>query len=235
MDGYARDMAAAAIDVHRPGQVAYRHAWAWQQARADDVRAGAACEALAVLEHPPVYTCGRRSDPANLLASPERLAEQGIEVVDVERGGDVTYHGPGQLVAYPILDLRRRGIYPIGFVRGLEQALVATLETLGVPAAPRPNLPGVWVGNDKIAALGVHVRGGVSMHGISLNLAPDLTAFDAIVPCGIQDAGITSVERYCGVAPNREAAKEAFITAFAQTFQVEMRDVASDKALVNGH
>lgn len=228
-------MMSTPVDVHRLGRVAYRDAWAWQQTRAADVRAGTATEALAVLEHPPVYTCGRRSDPANLLASPERLAAQGIEVVDVERGGDVTYHGPGQLVAYPILDLRGRGIYPISFVRGLEQTLVTTLAALGVPAAPRKSLPGVWVGNDKIAALGVHVRGGVSMHGISLNLAPDLAAFEAIVPCGIHDAGITSVERYRGAAPNDEAAKEAFISAFAQTFNVMLRDVASDKALVNGH
>ena len=228
-------MTTASVDVHRPGRVAYRDAWAWQQARADDVRAGTAAEALAILEHPPVYTCGRRSDPANLLASPERLATQGIEVVDVERGGDITYHGPGQLVAYPILDLRGRGIYPISFVRGLEQTLVTTLATLGVPAAPRKKMPGVWVGNDKIAALGVHVRGGVSMHGISLNLAPDLAAFEAIVPCGLHDAGITSVERYCGAAPDDEAAKEAFIDAFARTFDVVLRDAHSEMALANGH
>ena len=228
-------MASTTIDLHRAGRVAYRDAWAWQQARADDVRAGTAAEALVLLEHPPVYTCGRRSDPANLLVSPERLAAQGIEVVYVERGGDATYHGPGQLVAYPILDLRCRDIYPISFVRGLEQTLVTTLAALGVPAAPRKKLPGVWVGNDKIAALGIHVRGGVSMHGIALNLAPDLTAFEAIVPCGIHDAGITSVERYCGAAPDHEAAKEAFISAFAQTFDVEIRDVSSDKALANGH
>ncbi len=228
-------MLSGFIDVHRAGRVAYRDAWAWQQARAADVRAGTAAEALAVLEHPPVYTCGRRSDPANLLASPERLAEQGIEVVDVERGGDVTYHGPGQLVAYPILDLRRRGIYPIKFVRGLEQTLVTTLAALGVPAEPRKSLPGVWVGNDKIAALGVHVRGGVSMHGIALNLAPDLTAFEAIVPCGLHGAGITSVERYCGAAPDHEAAKETFIKAFAQTFDVALRDADTEIALANGN
>ena len=228
-------MESAPIDVHRAGRVAYRDAWAWQQARAADVRAGKAAEALVVLEHPPVYTCGRRSDPAHLLASPERLAADGIEVVDVDRGGDVTYHGPGQLVAYPILNLRRRGIYPISFVRGLEQTLVTALAALGVSAEARKSLPGVWVGNDKIAALGVHVRGGVSMHGIALNLAPDLTAFEAIVPCGLHDAGITSVERYCGAAPDQEVAKEAFIKAFAQTFDVVLRDADGEMALANGN
>ena len=177
----------------------------------------------------------RRSDPAHLLASPERLAADGIEVVDVDRGGDVTYHGPGQLVAYPILNLRRRGIYPISFVRGLEQTLVTALAALGVSAEARKSLPGVWVGNDKIAALGVHVRGGVSMHGIALNLAPDLTAFEAIVPCGLHDAGITSVERYCGAAPDQEVAKEAFIKAFAQTFDVVLRDADGEMALANGN
>ncbi len=228
-------MAQPPIVVHLPGRVPYRQAWAWQRAHAADVRAGRAGEALAILEHPPVYTRGRRSDPAHLLAAPERLAAQGIEVVDVDRGGDVTYHGPGQLVAYPILNLRRRGTYPISFVRALERTIVATLDELGVPGQPQPGKPGVWVGDDKIASLGVHVSGGVSTHGIAINVDPDLAAFDAIVACGLHDAGVTSVARYCGAAPDPDVAREAFLRAFANTFEVDMVNAEREIAMAHGH
>ncbi len=227
-------MAAAPIVVHRPGRVPYREAWAWQQAYADEVRAARAPEALAVLEHPAVYTCGRRSDPANLLAPLEELASQGIEVVDVDRGGDVTYHGPGQLVAYPILNLRSHEMYPISFVRTLERTIVATLDELGVPGEPHPGRPGVWVGDDKIASLGVHVSGGVSTHGISINVDPDLAAFNGIVACGLHDAGVTSVARCRGVAPDPDVAREVFVEAFAETFEVDLVEAEREMVMAHG-
>ena len=230
---YARKMAALPIAVYRLGVVSYREAWAWQQARAAEVRARRASEALVVVEHASVITCGRSSDPAHLLAAPEQLEAAGIEVVDVDRGGDVTYHGPGQLVAYPILNLRKRGMYPISFVRALERTIVATLAELGVPSELCAGRPGVWVGKDKIASLGVHLSGGVTTHGISINIDPDLTAFEAIVSCGLHDAGVTSVARYCGIAPGADVAKETFVSAFARTFEVDLVDAERELVMVH--
>lgn len=231
---YAPIMEAELPIVNRGGLVPYREAWAWQQAYANEVRAGEASEVVVILEHPPVYTCGRRTDPAHLLSTPEQLAVHGIEVVYVERGGDVTYHGPGQLVAYPILNLRTRNIYPISFVRRLEQTIVMALATLGVPSEPKPGKPGVWVGGDKIASLGVHVSGGVSTHGISINIDPDLEAFRAIVPCGLHDAGVTSVAHYCGLAPDLKVARDSLVDAFTHTFDASLMNAGYDMVVPFG-
>jgi lipoyl(octanoyl) transferase len=168
-------------------------------ARADD----AIPDQLLLLEHPAVLTLGRTSDPTHIRADPATLAERGIEVVRVERGGEVTYHGPGQLVAYPIIALARRGLMVRPLVRALEAALAATCAAHGVPAGPRDGQPGCWCDPDgsdprKIGALGLRVERGVSYHGIALNVTVDLDDFELIDPCGMPGVTSTSIARERG-------------------------------------
>jgi lipoyl(octanoyl) transferase len=203
------------------GRVPYRAAWDLQKrlaaARADE-RIG---DRLLLLEHPAVLTLGRQADEHHVLASPEELADRGIEVLRVERGGEVTYHGPGQLVAYPILGLSRRGLLVRPLVRALEAAMVATCAASGVLAARRDGHPGCWCEPDgvaprKIGALGLRVERGVSYHGIALNIAPDLADFDLIDPCGMPGVISTSIAREAG-RPD-EAASSAAVERAAWTF-----------------
>jgi len=185
------------------GRVPYRDALEAQRERREAVIAGTAPPVLWLLEHDPVVTEGRR--PAG--ASAEALARFGIDHVRTERGGLATYHGPGQLVGYLVCPLDRFGQTVKGTVSRLEDGLIAWLGGLGVQAARRPAWRGVWVGPDKIAALGLHFRQGVSMHGFALNCTVDLAPFGLIVPCGITDGGVTSLSRLLGdAAPSPEAA-----------------------------
>jgi lipoate-protein ligase B len=208
--------------VHRPGLVPYLEALAWQQQRAETVRAGEAIETLVVLQHPPVYTLGMRGGTQHLLVAPEHLESRGASVVPTDRGGDITFHGPGQLVAYPILDVRRRRLGPASYVRMLEATLIETLARFNIEAGRVVGRPGVWAAGAKVAALGVRVRGGVSTHGVALNVSTDLEWFDLIVPCGIADAGVTSMGRLLGAPPPHEAAEDAFIEAFNRVFEVRI-------------
>ncbi len=157
-------------------------------------------ETIWLLEHLPVITTGRRPVPD--LPSASALQEQGIALHQSERGGLATYHGPGQLIAYAIVDAGTRKIGVRGTICAMEAGVIALLSTLGICAHRRPGYPGVWVGKDKICAVGMHFRRGVSMHGIALNLDPDLRGFDLIVPCGIKDGSITSVAKLLGSAPS---------------------------------
>lgn len=180
-----------------------------QRARRDAIIAGEAAEVVWCVEHPPTVTVGRR--PAPGTPSPEALASLGIAFSRTERGGLATWHGPGQLVVYPLISLWDRRLKVKDYVYRLEQATIDWLGTLGVDGARRRcGFPGVWVASDKVAAVGIHIRRGVSLHGLAINLAPDLAGFGAIVPCGIHDGGVTSVERLCGVAPQVGAAAEEF-------------------------
>ena len=187
------------------GTMPYRDAWAHQERVHADVVAGGE-ERLLLVEHPPVITCGRRPNTGkNLLASPEQLQELGVEFVESDRGGDITFHGPGQLVAYPIVRLIDHGLSVGGYVRRLEQAVIAALGELGISAQKDDCAVGVWVDRGKgalakICALGVRVRRGVTMHGIALNVTTDLSYFDLIVPCGLACRPVTSVEQVLGAA-----------------------------------
>ena len=195
----------------------YEAAWRWQQATAAAVRGGDR-EALALLQHPPVYTFGRRVRPEHLLVPPDVLNARGAKVIETDRGGDVTFHGLGQLVAYPILDLRRRGLGPTEYVRRLEEVLLRTLSTFDVDAWRSPGRPGVWTGLGKIAAIGVRIEGGVSLHGFALNVDVDLAWFDAIVPCGLPDTNVTSMAEVLGASPGIEAVTKAAVQQFATVF-----------------
>lgn len=180
------------LAVHA-GMVPYATAWAWQRdlatRRADDELT----DILLTLEHPPVFTLGRSADASHVLWDAEERESRGVELHEVDRGGDVTYHGPGQLVAYPIM--RLAGIRNVvGYVRALEEICVRTVADFGVDAAPVEGYPGVWVGERKLVAIGARVSSrGVTSHGFALNVHTDLAAFSGIVPCGIPDRGVCSL------------------------------------------
>ena len=207
------------------GRTDYRDGLALQKRLAAERADGAIPDQLLLLEHPAVLTLGRSSDPAHVRADAETLARRGIEVVRVERGGEVTYHGPGQLVAYPIVRLADRGLMVRPLVRALEAALVSTCATLGVAADRRDGHPGCWCDPDgadprKIGALGLRVERGVSFHGIALNVSVDLADFGLIDACGMPGVVSTSIDRELGVGrpPSTDSVEEAariFAPAFA--------------------
>lgn len=185
--------------VLRLGRMDYATAWELQRRLAEDVRQGGT-ERLILLEHPPTYTLGARAREAHLLVSEATLRALGAQVFRVDRGGDVTYHGPGQLVGYPILDVRARGLGPVAYVRLLEETIIEALRSFGVTGTRVEGYPGVWVDGAKIAAIGVRIAGGVSMHGFALNVNTDLSFFERIVPCGLKDVSVTSLQAVLGRA-----------------------------------
>lgn len=223
------------------GTVAYTRAWEAQRRLAAARRAGIVGDCLLLLEHPPVYTMGRNGDPAHIHGGPDRLRALGAEYHEVDRGGSVTFHGPGQLVAYPIVDLA--AIFPIAghprlgdvirYLRALEAAVCATCRELEVSAAPRPPYTGAWVGRDKLAAIGVKLARQITLHGLALNVCTDLRWFDAVVPCGISDAGVTSLAQQgvAGMTPERLAPRLAAHLAAALGRRL---DAAVDLAALAG-
>jgi lipoate-protein ligase B len=153
-------------------------------------------DVILCLEHPRVFTLGRRGGRENLCVSDDFLAEKGVSVVPTDRGGNITYHGPGQLVVYPIIDLNRRRLKVVDFVSGLEQAMIRTASNWGIDAGTDPSNRGVWLGGDKLGSVGITVRRGVSFHGLALNVNTDMEPFAWINPCGLNQVKMTSFERY---------------------------------------
>jgi lipoyl(octanoyl) transferase len=199
----ARRARPDAFDVRWLGRIGYREAWALQKRLVDQRAANRIPDTILLLEHPPVLTLGRQADDSHVRATPAELAARGIELIRVERGGEVTYHGPGQLVAYPIVALGGRGILLRPLVRALEGAMIDTCRALGVVADRRQGHPGCWVdpAGDrprKIGALGLRIERGVSYHGIALNVTVDLADFELIDPCGMPDVESTSIARELG-------------------------------------
>jgi lipoate-protein ligase B len=213
----------------------YMAAWEWQRIRCAGVRAGGP-EAFALLQHPPVYTFGRLARHDHLLIDPGEVRHRGAEVVESDRGGDITFHGPGQLVGYPILDLRRHGLGPNAYVHSLEETLIRALAGFDLSSYRISGRPGVWAGGAKVAAVGVRVQGGVTTHGFALNVSTDLSWFDAIVPCGISDASVTSMEHLLAARPGMDAVEAAVVDAFAGVFDVELlKASAADADLEPSH
>ncbi len=200
------------------GRTAYREAWARQLERVERRRRDACADVLVLTEHDPVYTIGARPGAERHLVWTEALLRQrGIEVVRTNRGGDITYHGPGQLVGYPILSLaRRRDLH--GYLRDLEEVLIRTVAAFGVAAGRRPGMTGIWLETRKIAAIGVAVRGWVTYHGFALNVNPQLEHFAGIIPCGITDGTVTSLARECPTPPPMEAVKARLVLEFREVF-----------------
>jgi lipoyl(octanoyl) transferase len=208
------------VAVRELGRIEYGRALALQAEAAESCRSTGA-ETLFLLEHEPVYTLGRNADPREILFTPERRAELGISLYETDRGGRATYHGPGQLVGYPILDLSpdRRDVRR--YVRDLEETLIRTLAEFGIEGKRSPRkdrVTSVWVGNDKIAAIGVHLSRWVTTHGFALNVATNLEHFFGIIPCGITDGGVTSMERVLGRRVDVAEVARAFLGHFAGIF-----------------
>jgi lipoate-protein ligase B len=195
------------LTVVRAGTVGYGPALDWQNDLYRRRVAGEVGDVALLLEHPHVYTLGRRFSAEHLLASPEALAQRGIEVFECDRGGSITYHGPGQLVGYPVLALEDPDV--IAYLRLLEEVLIRAVEGFGVAAQRREGLTGVWVGEDKLASIGVNVSRGVTKHGFALNVDTDLSYFAGMVPCGIPQVRVTSLQQVLGSAPGREDVEEA--------------------------
>ncbi|MBW3552495.1 MAG: lipoyl(octanoyl) transferase LipB [Gemmatimonadetes bacterium] len=207
------------LEVRRLGLVPYGEALRLQEDLVERRRAGAVGDQLLLLEHPHVITLGSSSDGNHVLLDAAERALLGIELFETGRGGDVTYHGPGQLVGYPILDLKpdRKDLH--AYVRDLEEGLIRGMAELGIEAGRKAGLTGVWVGEEKLAAIGVRVSSGwITSHGFALNVATELGFFDSIVPCGIRDRGVTSVGRLLTEAPPMEEVEEAVVRGLASVF-----------------
>ena len=221
------------------GNVPYRAAWDMQHELVAKRRVGEVPDQLLLLEHPAVLTLGRQSDPSHVLATPEELQRRGIEVIRVERGGEVTYHGPGQLVAYPIVRLADHGILLRPFVRLLEQSMIDTAAGYGVEAGRREGYPGIWCDPDsasprKLGALGLRIEGGVSYHGIALNVTTDLTDFKLIDPCGLDEAEVTSIAVEADWPEHEQTPSTASVANVADRFEHAFRMRLEEASVAGG-
>ena len=211
---------ARELQIRRLGVVPYQDALDLQRTLVEERRADRIPDQLVLLQHPPVITLGvkARHDRSHVLVSPDVLEEEGVELFESGRGGDVTYHGPGQLVGYPILDLRPDRCDVHQYVRDLEEVLIGTAGRFGVTASRLSGLTGVWVGKEKLAAIGVRIARWITSHGFALNISTDLRHFNLIVPCGITDKGVTSLERLLDRPVPFAAVEDACIAEFATVF-----------------
>ncbi len=221
----------ALCEVLQPGILPYQQAWDWQNTLAEQRGRGEIPDRLILLQHPHTYTLGTSAHEDNLLLSPAELEQRGITVFRVDRGGDITYHGPGQLVGYPILQLPRASdtlrMDVVGYVRNLEQVIMRTLMDYGVVGKPIPGLTGVWVdtpnGEAKVCAIGVRINvRAVTKHGFALNLNTDLNYFEGIIPCGIRDKGVTSLAQLLGTPIDEAAVTRQLIYHFGDVFDCDI-------------
>lgn len=206
----------------RLGLTPYGESLRLQEQLLSQVANGAAQEHLILVEHPHTYTIGRAPAAERHILVPEQTLKAEAEVYRIGRGGDVTYHGPGQLVGYPVMNLRQRGRDVHAYVRALEEVLILTLAEYGIPASREPGLTGVWVGRSKIAAIGIQVRRAVTMHGFALNVTTDLSRFNRIVPCGISDRGVTSIAALLGRDVPLEGVADRLLPHFGRVFRVSI-------------
>jgi lipoyl(octanoyl) transferase len=209
------------LEVRRLGRVGYEEALALQRELVEQRRAGNVPDLLLLLEHPPVITLGVRTEiaRANVVATGERLAALGIAVHETGRGGDVTYHGPGQIIGYPILDLRPDRCDVHKYVRDLEDVMIRTCADYGVSAGRIPGLTGAWVGAEKIGAIGIRISRWITSHGFAFNVGTELDHFRLIVPCGISDRGVTSLEKVTGRSIPMREVEDAIVRRFADVFE----------------
>ena len=208
------------VEVRRLGLIPYADALALQRELVEARRAGRIGDLLLLVEHPHVLTLGVRGDGgrSHILASAEALASRSVEVHETGRGGDITYHGPGQLVGYPIIDLNPDRCDVHRYVRDLEEVLIRVAGDYGIEAGRVPGLTGVWVGTSKLAAIGVRIARWITSHGFALNVATDLSYFNLIVPCGIADRGVTSLETLLGRPVDRRDVEDRVVRHFGDVF-----------------
>jgi lipoyl(octanoyl) transferase len=208
------------VEIRRLGLVPYGEALGLQRALVEERRDGRVGDLLLLVEHPHVLTLGVRGDGgrSHILATADTLAAHGVDVHETGRGGDITYHGPGQIVGYPILDLKPDRCDVHRYVRDLEDVLIRTAADYGVEASRVEGLTGVWVGREKLAAIGVRIARWITSHGFAFNVATDLEYFNFIVPCGIDDRGVTSLERLLGRAVDRPEVEDRIAEHFRHVF-----------------
>ncbi len=211
------------IEVRRLGLVPYADALAMQRTLVEDRRAERVPDLLLLLQHPPVITLGVKGDGgrSNIVSTPERLAELGIDVQETGRGGDVTYHGPGQIVGYPILDLRPDRCDVHRYVRDVEEVMIRVCAGHGLAAGRIKGLTGTWIGAEKIGAIGVRISRWITSHGFAFNVSTNLEHFGLIVPCGISDRGVTSIEKATGRRVAIAGVEDEVVRHFAEVFERE--------------
>ena len=214
----------------RLGLTDYLEAWELQKAIARRRGEDALPDSLVLLEHPHTYTLGRRGRRSDVLLDDEALMSLGVRVCNVDRGGEVTYHGPGQMVGYPVVDVRPMG-GAVAYVRTLEALLIGTLRDFGLEARREYGLTGVWLRDAKIAAIGVKISRGITTHGFALNVNPDLSYFEHIVPCGIQGMVVTSMEQAVGEAVPMEEVAQRLTHHFGALFNRTMKEAAAERLL----
>ena len=221
------------LEVRRLGLVPYDEALALQRQLVEERRAGRVPDLLLLLQHPAVITLGVKGDGgrANIVATDERLAELGIAVQETGRGGDVTYHGPGQIVGYPILDLKPDRCDVHRYVRDLEEVMIRVCADYGVTAGRVKGLTGTWVGAEKIGAIGVRLSRWITSHGFAFNVSTDLDHFKLIVPCGISDRGVTSLERATGRRQSFSDVEDVLVRSFQDVFDGQVIDATLSKSV----
>jgi lipoate-protein ligase B len=217
-EGVAPGLSRAGVQVLRLGRVGYRQAWALQRQMLAARRQHRIPDTLLLLSHPPVITMGRGGRSEHLVGSLRELSARGIEFVETDRGGDVTFHGPGQVVGYAIVDLTQRERDLHRYLRDLEEVVVRALAEFEIDAGRVPGLTGVWAADAKLAAIGVRVSRWITHHGFALNVDTDLSYFDLIVPCGIADKGVTSMNELLGRNVSHEAVQDALARSFCDVF-----------------
>ena len=212
------------LAVHKLGMIDYKNALELQLSLLEKRKHGEIGDTILLLEHPPTYTIGRKGNIKNLLIDSANLKKRGIHFERVSRGGDITFHGPGQLVGYPIIDLNNFDRDVHRFLRKLEEAIILTLSEFGINGERIPELTGVWVGEEKIASIGVGIKKWITYHGFALNVNTDLTYFDNIVACGIPKVEITSMERKLGTKDGMKMieVENSVIKAFKKTFNMNL-------------
>jgi lipoyl(octanoyl) transferase len=223
------------IEVRRLGLVPYAEGLELQKRLVEERKNDSIPDQLLLLEHPPVITLGVkvRGDRSHVLATPAALESAGVELCESGRGGDVTFHGPGQLVGYPVIDLRPDRCDVHRYVRDLERVMIDAAAQFGVAAGRVAGLTGAWVGQDKLAAIGVRISRWITSHGFAFNVSPDLSHFGLIVPCGIVDRGVTSLERLTGRTVRIRDVEDAVVAAFGRVFERE--PVEAPETVVSGH
>ena len=210
------------LSVYNLGLIEYQRAYELQEELLQHRIGGKRTDILLLLEHPPTLTMGRRDDQKNLRISEAELKKKGVSLFPTDRGGSITWHGPGQLVAYPIIDLRSRGMDIHKYIQDLEEVIIRTLNDFSIKSGRDDKHIGVWVGRDKIAAIGVRIKKWVTKHGLAINVNSDLAHFSLINPCGIADRGVTSMADILGRKMPMDAVRKRLIDRFAEVFQASL-------------
>ena len=210
--------------------VPYEEAFALQKRLVTMRSQGTIYDTLILLEHPPVFTVTRKATLKNILASPDELLDKGISLCQTNRGGDITYHGPGQIVGYPIMNLKDHGKDLHKYIRNIEEIIISLLMDYGIAAHRDKANPGVWIGDEKIAAIGIAVKSSwTTMHGFALNVNPDLKHYSLIVPCGLTNKGITSLSKLLGTTVSMEEVRGKLIHHYAEVFKLRTRKVSLEE------